>query len=100
MSRAAPDSWFSFSLAFAHDGPDLDTVQAVLGLRDGWVVHIAPADEAPAVVVVVFAGLEQGDERDGWAVYVLGHRYDASLADEREGERVRIPLAGARLTVY
>jgi hypothetical protein len=83
----------------AYDGPDLDTVRAVLGLRYGWVVHLAPA-EGPALDVVV-SDLEQGDEGDGWAVYIVGHRYDDDHAvDDYRGEPVRVPLAGAHLTVY
>ena len=87
-------SWCTFTLAFACDGPDLDTVRAVLGLRHGWVVHIAPA-EGPALDVV-FSDLEQGG---AVAPVVVGHRYDVG-ADDYRGEPVRIPLAGARLTVY
>jgi hypothetical protein len=95
-----PPSWFACTLAFACDGPDLDTVRAALGLRRGWVVHLAPA-EGPAFDVVV-SDLEQGDEGDGWAVYVVGHRYDDGHAvdDDYRGEAVRVPLAGARITVY
>jgi len=98
-----PGRWFGFNLGFSCEGADLDTVRAVLGLRSGWVVHVKPATgEALDVVVDHF---EQGDHDLDFPVFLVGHRYDLIRAVNNDdsdvrGEPVRIPLAGARITVY
>ncbi len=96
-----PSRWFDFTLGFADDGPDLDTVRAVLGLRPGWVVRVEPVEGQP--VDVVFLRLEQDDAAAAdFPVFLVGHRYDDnhSADNDYRGEPVRIPLAGARITVY
>ncbi len=97
----APGRWFDFSLGFSCVGADLDTVRAVLGLRPGWVVHVKPATgEALDVVVDHF---EQGDHDLDFPVFLVGNRYDETQPErdnDFRGEPVRIPLAGARITVY
>lgn len=97
----APWRWFGFTLAFAYDGPDLDTVRAVLDMRPGWVFHVEPAKGE--ALDIVATGVEQGDDPEaGFPVFLVGHRYDEDhIADnEYRGEPVRIPLAGSRVTVY
>jgi hypothetical protein len=96
----APGRWFDFTLGFADDGPDLDTVRASLGLWAGWVVHVEPVEGQP--VDVVFLRLEQDDAAADFPVFLVGHRYDDNHAADNDfrGEPVRIPLAGARITVY
>jgi hypothetical protein len=100
-----PGRWFDFSLGFSCEGPDLDTVNAVLGLRSGWVIRVEYASEDGLdrlIDDVVFSGLEQGDHDLDFPVFLVGHRYDdAHEADnDYRGEPVRVPLAGARITVY
>jgi len=97
----SPGRWFDFTLGFADDGPDLDTVRASLGLWAGWVVHVEPVEGQP--VDVVFLRLEQDDAAAAdFPVFLVGHRYDDnhSADNDYRGEPVRIPLAGARITVY
>ena len=96
----APGRWFDFTLGFSCEGPDLDTVRASLGLRSGWVVRVEPVEGQP--VDVVFTDVEQGDYDLDFPVFLVGHRYDDSHSTDNDyrGEPVRIPLAGARITVY
>ena len=102
----APHRWFGFTLAFANDGPCLDTVRAALGLRVGWVVHVeysSPDGLDRLIDDVVFSHLEQDDDpANDYPVYVVGYRYadDHTLDDDYRGEPVRLPLAGSRITVY
>jgi len=105
----SPGRWFDFTLGFADDGPDLDTVTSTLRamLPDGdpngaaWVVHVEPA--VGDALDVVPSHFEQDDDpARGWPVFLVGHRYDDSHAADNDfrGEPVRIPLTGARVTVY
>jgi hypothetical protein len=97
-----PSRWFSFTLAFSADsGADLDTVRAYLGLSRGWMVNVKPA--RGDALDVVFSALEQDDDPAAdFPVFLVGHRYnDSHTADnDYRGEPVRIPLAGARITIY
>lgn len=106
--------WFDFTLGFADDGPDLDTVTSALRamLPDGdpngaaWVVHVEYWSEDGLdrlIDDVVPSHFEQDDDPEqGWPVYLVGHRYDDNHTadDSFRGEPVRIPLTGARVTVY
>ncbi len=101
----APGRWFGFDLGFSCEGADLDTVRAVLGLRPGWVVRVEYASEDGLdrlIDDVVFTDVEQGDHDLDFPVFLVGNRYDdAHEADnDYRGEPVRVPLAGARITVY
>jgi hypothetical protein len=104
--KGAPGRWFGFGLAFADDGPDLDTVTSTLramlpsGDPNGaaWVIHVEPA--SGAAMDVVPSHFEQDDDpARGWPVYLVGHRYDDDSENGR-GAPVRVPIAGARITVY
>jgi hypothetical protein len=101
--------WFDFTLGFADDGPDLDTITSTLRamLPDGdpngaaWVVHVEPA--VGDALDVVPSHFEQDDDPEqGWPVYLVGHRYDDNHTADNDfrGEPVRILLTGARVTVY
>lgn len=99
-------NWFNFTLGFAAEGPDLDTVRAVLGLRPGWTIRVEQRDMSGLDVVaqdLVFDDVDQDDDpANGWPVFIVGHRYlDEHAADgSLTCKPVRIPLAGARITVY
>ncbi len=98
-------NWFNFELAFADDGPDLDTVRAVLGLRSGWVIRVNQSSKNGVDIDadIVFDDLVAVDDpANGWPVFIVGHRYlDEHAADgSLTCEPVRIPLAGAKITVY
>lgn len=96
-----PSRWFEFTLALADDGPDLDTVRASLGLSPGWVLHAEPA--RGDALDLVFSALEQDDDPAAdFPVFLVGHRYDDGHTADNDyrGEPVRIPLAGARITIY
>jgi hypothetical protein len=101
-STGAPGRWFEFTLAIAADsGADVDTVRAALGLSPGWVLHVEPAKGK--ALDFVFSDVEQDDDPTAdWPVYLVGHRYDEdhTADDSFRGEPVRIPLAGARVTIY
>jgi hypothetical protein len=98
--------WFNFTLGFAAEGPDDDTVRCTLGLRPGWVIRVDQFDETGLDRVVhdiVFDDLVQDDDpANGWPMFIVGHRYlDEQAADgSLICEPVRIPLAGAKITVY
>jgi hypothetical protein len=103
----SPGRWFGFTLAFSADsGADLDTVRASLGLSPGWVVHVEYDSEDGLdrlIADVVFSALEQDDDPAAdFPVFLVGHRYDDSHTADNDyrGEPVRIPLAGARITIY
>lgn len=103
----APGRWFDFTLGFADDGPDLDTVCATLARLVGWTVHAEYASEDGLdrlIADVVVGGFEcPDDSENGWPVFLVGHRYDETRLEcdnDFRGEPVRIPLAGARITVY
>ena len=101
----APGRWFDFSLGFACDGSDLDTVRATLARLVGWTVHAEYASEDGLdrlIADVVVGGFECPDDpANDWPVYVTGWRYaQENWADDFRGEPVRVPLAGARITVY
>lgn len=98
-----PRQWFSFTLGFADDGPDLDTVRLTFGLPPGCVIHVTPANGTPCDVV--FSRMEQEDDPyNGFPVYIVGNLYDDDAqwgpGSEPRGAAVRIPLAGAHITVY
>jgi hypothetical protein len=103
---SCPSRWFEFTLALTDDGPDLDTVRAALGLSPGWVVHVEYASEDGLdrlIADVVFSALEQDDDPAAdFPVYLVGHRYDDNHGVENDyrGEPIRVPLAGARITIY
>jgi len=110
--------WFNFTLGFSNEGPDGDSVRHVLsalsgcnyviniratGLRDnaGAVLPVNGVDEVNLDVVV--GTFEQPDDpHNNWPVYLTGWVYDETLAfdDQYRGARVRIPLAGSKITVY
>jgi hypothetical protein len=102
-----PD-WFNFTLGFAADGPDLDTVRAVLGLNPGWVIHVEQFDEGGLDRVgldLVFDDVAQVDDPErGWPVFIVGHMQDLiyvpGAGETLTTRTVRIPLAGAKITVY
>jgi len=104
----APRSWFNFSLGFANDGCDADTVRHILGVLSGYVVHVEGIDMLvdPVNVVeldITVDGFEQPDDpHNNWPVYLTGWVYDETLAfdDQYRGARVRIPLKGSKITVY
>jgi hypothetical protein len=93
--------WFGFDLGFSCEGPDLYTVRAVLGLRPGWLAHVEPHN-GEALDVVVDRFEQDDDPAAGFPVFLVGNRYDDghSADNDYRGEPVRIPLAGARITVY
>lgn len=101
-----PGRWFGFNLGFSCEGADLDTVRAVLGLRPGWVVRVEYASEDGLdrlIDDVVVDHFEQGDHDLDFPVFLVGNRYDETQPErdnDFRGEPVRIPLAGARITVY
>jgi hypothetical protein len=95
----SPGRWFGFDLGFANDGPDLDTVRATLARLVGWTVNVESVE--PAVDMIVGDFECPDDPANDWPVYVTGWRYaKENWADDYRGEPVRIPLAGARITVY
>lgn len=105
---APPMRWFSVDLGFAWDsGADLDTVKAALGVREGWVVNIeywSPDGLDRIIEDVVFTDFEVDSDSPEYAVILVGNRYDEVLdvnnGSNVRGAPVRIPLAGARITLY
>lgn len=88
------NDWFNFTLGFAADGPDLDTVRCTLDRLVGWTVNVTGVD-------VIVGGFEQDDNEDGWPVFIVGHTFNPAAGDTGfRGSPVRIPLAGASITVY
>ena len=108
--------WFNFSLGFANEGPDGDTVRHVLGVLHGLTIHVHAKglrDDAHAVLpvngvdevnldVVVDTFEQPDDPYNNFPVYLTGWVYDdtRALDDQHLGARVRIPLKGSRITVY
>jgi len=102
----APRRWFNFSLGFANDGCDADTVRHVLGVLSGYVVHVEGVDMLvdPVNVVeldITVDGFEQPDEAPDYPVYLTGWVYvdDFDEDNDNRGARVRIPLANSRITI-
>lgn len=98
------NEWFNLTLGFANDGPDLDTVGALLGCLRGWTVKVTGVDVLVDTVNVVTMdvtvdGLEQDDVDPDYPVFLTGWVFDPTLDDNR-GARVRIPLRGSHITVY
>ncbi len=101
-------NWFNFTLGFAAEGPDDDTVRAVLGLRPGWRIRVDQFDEDGLDRVVrdiVFDDLVQVDDpARGWPMFIVGHMQDLiyvpGAGETLTTRTVRIPLAGAKITVY
>lgn len=89
--RAASGEWFSLRLGFSDEGPDADTVNAVLGLRPGWVVNVNGRD-------VVFGSFEQADDAPTYSMYLTGWEYDPAEIEDK-GAPVRIRLANAHISI-
>ncbi len=97
---SAPRPWFSFSLGFSDDGPDLDTVRTVLRVGNGWVAHVESAEFTGDFV---FDDFECPDDAEhGFPVYVTGWAYDEehSIDCEFKGAPVRFKLRDARITIH
>lgn len=93
-----PPSWCAFTLGFCADsGADGDTVAHILRVLQGLTVHATDAAGVAWDLLVV--GVEQDDDpAAGWPCFLVGHPLGAD--DEPSAEVVRVPLAGARITVY
>lgn len=98
--------WFNFSLGFANDGCDGDTVRYVLALLHGYTVHVegvdvlVDPDNIVELDVVVDTFDQDAESPDGtWPMYLVGWVYSEHLDDNR-GAPVRIPLANSRITIY
>lgn len=88
---AASGEWFSLRLGFSDEGPDADTVNAVLGLRPGWVVNVNGRD-------VVFGSFEQADDAPTYSMYLTGWEYDPAEIEDK-GAPVRVRLANAHISI-
>lgn len=88
---AASGEWFSLRLGFSDEGPDADTVNAVLGLRPGWVVNVNGRD-------VVFGSFEQTDDAPTYSMYLTGWEYDPAEIEDK-GAPVRVRLANAHISI-
>ena len=88
--------WFNFSLGFANDGCDGDTVRHILGVLHGYTVHVEGAGD---VVVDTFE--QDAVSLDGtWPMYLTGWMFDGdNLDNDYRGAPVRIPLANSRITI-
>jgi hypothetical protein len=99
-------AWFNFTLGFANDGPDGDTVRFTLERLVGWTVNVTGVDVTvdPVNVVtldVIVGGFEQEDVDPDYPVILVGWAYDVTQQEhDFKGAPVRIPLANARITVY
>ena len=93
--------WFNFTLGFSNDGCDGDTVRHILGVLNGLVVRVEQHEGDDAVIrdVVVDSFEQIDDEALDYPVILTGWVYDAA-ADNLCGSPVRIPLAGARVTIH
>jgi len=106
--------WFNFSLGFADDGCDGDTVRHVLGVLRGLTINIRATglrDNTEAVLpvngvdevnldVVVDTFEQPDDPYNNFPVYLTGWVYTDHFDLDQGGARVRIPLKGSRITVY
>ena len=89
--------WFNFSLGFANDGCDGDTVRHILGVLSGLPVHVEGVGD---VVVDTFDQDEESSD-DTWPVYLVGWMFDGdNLDNDCRGAPVRIPLANAKITIH
>ena len=90
--------WFNFSMGFANDGCDGDTVRHILGVLSGLPVHVEGVGD---VVVDTFDQDEESSD-DTWPVYLTGWLYDDThvLDNDFRGAPVRIPLANSRITIH
>ena len=98
------NEWFKFTLGFADDGPDGDTVHYMLGRLIGGTVRVTGVDVLvdpfdTITVNVIVGGFEQDDVDPDYPMFLVGWIYDQS-GDEYRGARVRMPLRGAHITVY
>lgn len=100
--------WFNFSLGFANDGCDGDTVRHILGVLNGYTVHVEGIDllvdpvNVVELDVVVDSFVQDEESPDGsWPMYLKGWMFDADDADDDDfrGAPVRIPLANSRITI-
>lgn len=88
--------WFNFSLGFAADGCDGDTVRHIFGVLHGYTVHI----EGTGDVVVDTFDQDATSSDDTWPVYLVGWMFDGdNLDNDYRGAPVRIPLAGTSITI-
>lgn len=88
--------WFNFSMGFAADGCDGDSVRHILGVLHGYTVHIEGTGD---VIVDTFD--QDATSADGsWPVYLTGWLFDGDNFDnDYKGAPVRIPLAGTSITI-
>lgn len=88
--------WFNFSLGFAADGCDGDSVRHILGVLHGYTVHVEGTGD-----VVVDSFVQDEESPDGsWPMYLTGWLYDGdNLDNDFRGAPVRIPLAGTSITI-
>jgi hypothetical protein len=102
------NEWFNLTLGFNGDsGADGDTVIATLGRLCGWTVRVTGVDVLvdPVNVVtmdVIVAGFEQVEDGSlDYPMFLVGWAYDETRQEhDFKGAPVRIPLAGAKITVY
>ena len=99
--------WFNFSLGFSNDGCDGDTVRHILGALNGsgYTVHVEGIDllvdpvNVVELDVVVDSFVQDDESPDGsWPMYLTG--WVQTIDGDGRGARVRIPLAGSKITVY
>lgn len=86
--------WSAFTLAFnSESGADADTVRYILGRLVGLTVCVNGTD-------MTVDSIEQDDDPDAdYPVFLAGRVYDEAR-EGHHGERIRVPLAGATVTVY
>lgn len=100
------NEWFNLTLGFADDGPDLDTVGALLDRLHGWTIQLTGVDVLVDPVNtftadVIVDGFDQDDVDPDYPVYLTGWVYDVTRQEtDFKGARVRVPLRGAHITVY
>ena len=89
--------WFNFSMGFAANGCDGDTVRHILGVLRGYTVHV----EGVGDVVVDTFDQDAESPDDTWPAYLVGWLFDGDNFDnDFRGAPVRIPLANSRITIY
>lgn len=89
--------WFNFSMGFAADGCDGDTVRHILGVLHGYTIHV----EGTGDVIVDTFDQDATSADDTWPVYLTGWMFDdANVDNDFRGAPVRIPLANAKITIY
>lgn len=98
--------WFNFSMGFANDGCDGDTVRHILGVLHGHTINVSRpggftfnTTHAASIDVVVDTFDQDAESSDGsWPMYLVGWMYTEDTEDGRSSP-IRIPLAGTSITI-